>query len=426
MTRSRSGIARAKSLITGSKRDALESVPATVVPGLASLVGLVLIGHLAGPRILGLTSLAWVTANFGSSVVAVGPAHAALRAISSEGADLVSGHRRVLVWRCGVFTASTLVLGWTLLALGSGLGAPVALAAPWIAAQSLVLFEGEVLRAERRFVAASILLSTRSVLGWGASAIGAAYSPTLPWTLGPHIAVSLVFATWLFVIRPSARPSPQVLRDIRGIGTPIARLSVASYGLGYVDRYIVHWILGPSAVGVYTIGYTLGQGAIELVMTPVTTALLPRIVSEWVTASSGPDVAVRTARRAALFVLAVTCVAAPAILLLGEIGLLDPASHEGALGPVAALVAAAVGIHSVSRVCYALLLGAARSDRAMRAFWQALALMAVAAPLFTWAWGIVGTAVATVVSYAFLASAMAAAVGDALGLEHSSARELDA
>lgn len=414
MIRPRSRIARVGSLIRGSKKDALESIPATVIPGLASLVGLVLVGRLAGEEVLGLTSLAWVTANFGSSVVAVGPAHAALRAMSSGKSDAVRGYRGVMVRRCGVSTAFTLVLGWAMLALGSDLGAPVALAAPWIAAQSVVLFESEVLRAERRFAAASILLSARSAFGWGASVAGAAHSPALAWALGPHVAVSLALAAWLLAVRPPARPVPQVLRDARGIGTPIARMSVASYALGYVDRYVVHWILGPAAVGVYTIGYTLGQGAIEFIMTPVTTALLPRIVSEWVTRSSGPEVAVRTARRAAVFAVAITSLAVPVILLLSEIGLLDPASRDEALGPIAAIVAVAVGIHSVSRVCYALLLGAARSDLAMRAFWRALVVMAVTAPLFTEVWGIVGTAVATVVSYVFLAAAMMGAAGGAL------------
>src|SRR5439155_7377969 len=104
--------------------------------------------------------------------------------------------------------------------------------------------------------------------------------------------------------RPTISPSDvSMTTESRTMGRPIGRLAAASYLLGYADRYVVNAVLGAVAVGIYTLGYQLGEGMLELVSAPITNALLPRVIAEWNDPGRGPDVALRTVRRAAAVII---------------------------------------------------------------------------------------------------------------------------
>jgi O-antigen/teichoic acid export membrane protein len=393
------------SLSSGSKRHALESVPGTLVPGVSSGVAFIVIAHLAGNRALGLTSLAWVTASFGASVIALGPAHVALRAVAAGERNPLGEFRGVALARASVASPVVVVAGLLLAALGRSAGIPIALGGVWMVAQSFVLFESEVLRAEGQFLRSSMLLSIRSILGWTASVVGAALAGSLSAIVVPHLVVSAVIALGAGAMGVT-RPGELTRAQARTLGRPIARLAVGSYALGYADRYVIAAVSGPSAVGIYTLGYTLGQGMLELVCTPITNALLPRIVAEWADHARGPRVAFATTRQASVVILVVSALTIPAVVVANQLGLLSLVSNNKDLAALTAIVGVATGIQMITRLAYALLLAQARTDQASRAFSLVVVLSAITVPALTVWYGIVGAAIATLIGYLVLAILM--------------------
>lgn len=382
-----------------------ELVPGTLVPGLAQLAGLVLIGQLAGDRMLGFVSLAWVTSTFGAQVLALGPAHAAVRSVSMGDPGIVPAYRRLLLRR--VLRAVPVLCTLSVLAHGAGssFGLPLLYGMGWLAGQAVILFEVEILKAERRFARHSAVLSGRALAAWAGSIAAVAVIGGLGSALIPHVAISFVVAAWLLgPTRPSGALSDQ---ELRATARPVSRLAVASYALGYADRYVVAFILGPAAVGVYSLGYRLAEGALELLTTPLVSALLPRTIEEWHDPATGPRAAEATVRRGAGILLAVTAVLVPVVVLAHTQGLLDRISDHRYFAAVVVLAAVGVGLSGVVRLLYGLMLAQGRAAQAMRTFWLALGLAAAVVPLMTYAMGIVGTAASSLAVYAILTILMA-------------------
>lgn len=387
----------------GSKRHALQALPGVALPGLASFLGMVAVQRVAGPRILGLVSLTWITAVFGSAIIAFGASQAALRAIATDREDLVALHRWLLLRRAAVVAPATAVLGGILALAGRSLGLPLILGSIWMVAQGFVLFESEVFKARRDFRSSSGLLVARALVGWTLTVTGAALTHELVGAVLPQIAVTAVL---VILLRPRVRhdaPAAEVA-VASGIAAPSGRLAVASYALGYGDRYILDLLLGPVAVGIYTLGYQLGEGALELVSGPISSALLPRVVREW--AAGDHDEAWRTVRRGELAVLSASVAALPVVLVTDRAGLLDLVSPSPHLPTIVSLIAIAVGIQGTTKLSYGLLLAQGRAAAANRCFWQVVVLSAVTVPILTARFEIVGTAVATVLGYGALAILM--------------------
>jgi O-antigen/teichoic acid export membrane protein len=225
--------------------------------------------------------------------------------------------------------------------------------------------------------------------------------------VGPHVLASAVV---LLLLRPTIRLArdPEAVMLHETIGRPVGRLSVASYTLGYADRYVIQLIAGTVPLGIYTLGYQLGEGALELVSSPVTNALLPRVISEWSDddAERGRRLAFTTVRRGGIVIVGVSALAVPAVFLADRLGLLRVVSPAPELPAIMAIVAVAVGLQGLTRLAYGLLLAQGRPAEANRCFWQVVALSALTVPLATAAWGIVGTAAATLVGYGVLAGLM--------------------
>jgi O-antigen/teichoic acid export membrane protein len=373
------------------------------VPGLASFLGLVLVGRIAGAHVLGLVSLAWVTAVFGSAMIGFGPSQVALRSVAMREDEAVPVHRGVLVRRALVAAPVTFAAGGALWLAGRSAGAPLMLGSAWMLGQSFLLFETEVLKARRRFSQSSLVLCVRAVAGWAATVVGAAVGKSLFAAVVPQVVVT---GALVLLLRPvvDLQPGDDRAADARRLGRPIGRLAAASYALGYADRYVLDLLLGPVAVGVYTLGYQLGEGALELVATPVASALLPRIVSEW--NDGDREAAWRTVRRGTLAVLGASAGAVPLIVLADRAGLLDLVSKSQRFPVVAGMIALAVGAQGTTKLAYGLLLAQGRPEAANRCFWMVVVLSAVTVPAMTQLWGIVGTAGATVVGYGTLAVLM--------------------
>jgi len=390
-------------LRSGSKRHTLELLPGTVIPAAAGLVGLVLIEHLAGGRALGLFSLAWVTTNAGASFLSEGPSNAALRSVALGESTTVPGFRHILLRRSLVAGGTLAVVGIALALLGTDIGPVLAVSAPWILVNALLLFEIQVMKAHGRFARASSMGASRAVLGWGASVAGAAVSSSLAAIVLPNVAATAVVLVALGSVVTSS-PDGAVRAGVRSIGRPVTVLLVVAYALGYADRYVIQAILGPVAVGVYTLGYQVGEGGIELLSGPVTNALLPRVIAEWHDAERGPAAAFSTARRGAALHIALAIAAVPALLVADAIGLLDLISKDGQILEISIVVAVAAAIQGITRLSHGLLLAQNRLQRAVR--WAVLVLVvsAVTVPVLTETEGIVGTAYATLIAYTLLAT----------------------
>jgi O-antigen/teichoic acid export membrane protein len=389
----------------GSKRHSLELVPSTVIPGVASFFGLVLIGRMAGGSILGLTSLAWVVAVSGSSVVALGATHAAVRAVVTGDRDLTAQLRGLLLRRCLFVTPLFLGAGLGLEALGRDVGGPLAYGGLWMVGQAFMLFEVEVLRAEGRFAWSTVQMSLRAVLGWLASVLAAA-------AVGKLAAIVLAQAaiTWMVAAAAGStrikRPTPRARDELRTLGRPLAWVAAATYLLAFADRFVVAAFLGPVAVGVYTLGYVLGQGLVEPVATPIVGALLPRVVAEWTDSARGPAVAMSTVRKGGLVLIAASAAVIPAIAVAEWLGLLDLVSRDPDLPYVAGFIAVGSGFYGIARLVYSPMLARRQTAAAAVAYWLVVAFSALTVPIFTGMWGIVGTAAATLVAYAVLALLM--------------------
>lgn len=381
------------------------SLPGTVLPGVASYLAFVLIARIDSDATLGYVSLGWVIANTGSAVVALGPAHTALRAITAgtNEASVRARFRWIVLVRSLLLAGALTVLGAVLWSTSGEIGPVLVLAAPWTFGQCFILYETETLKATERFGQISLILGGRAALGWTAAVIGAALAPGLPAVILPTAAVGVITAAIVSRCR-IRRPTAKDRELDRSIGRPIAQMSVASYALGYGDYFVVQAILGPSAVGIYNLAYQLGSGTMELLATPITTVALPRVVSTFQRGGSGRDEAESTARRLGMVVAAITILVPVGFLALIPSGVFDLISSDPMVPVIAAIVAVAIGLQSFTRLGYGFLLAHGSTRTALLSFVAASVVNLVSSAVLTWAWGLTGTAVATVIGYGLLAA----------------------
>ena len=99
----------------------------------------------------------------------------------------------------------------------------------------------------------------------------------------------------------------------------------------------------PTAVATYTLAYQLGEGAMELITAPVTTAALPKVVHEWQTDDGGRDRARSLARRISLAILGLSVAAPLVVLAVAPTGIFEWISKDPDFPTIVAIVAAAVG-----------------------------------------------------------------------------------
>lgn len=387
------------------RQGVLRSLPGTVIPGLVTYGAFLAIEHLAGSSTLGYISLAWVVANIGAAATGLGPSHAALRSIAEapDCADHIRArYRTIVVRRSLVLAVLVVAAGLVTTIFSTAFGIMVVVAAPWLLGQAMVLFETETLKAIHQFGLASAVLALRATLSWGAAVAGAAVIGGTAATVLPAAVVGIAVAA--VVSRAHLEPSTDDdLHYERSIGRPVSQLSVASYALGYGDRFIVQALLGPMAVATYTLGYQLGEGAMELVTAPVTAAALPKLVHEWQAGDSGRDQARSLARRLSLAILGLAVAAPLVVFAIAPTGIFDLISGDPDLPAIVAIVAAAVGLQGLTRVSYALLLAQGRTRTALNNFMVVGLLSLVLAPLLTWQFDLIGTAVATMIAYGSLA-----------------------
>lgn len=400
-----SWLARARRRLgDGSKRDALILLPGSVLPSAASFVGLVLVIRLAGVTVGGLLSLCRVTATFGGAILSEGPSLTALRLLSSTGEGHVPPVRGALLRRALVLCPTVAAVGWALDAFSLGAGLAILAAAPLIVIEALTNFEADTLRYRRDFVRSSGLSSLRPLLAWAGAILAAllwgSFTSVAAFFLAGEVAALALLGS--FRVAPLADVARRELRQTWG---PVARSNIAGYALNNGDQYVVAALLGTAAVGRYAVGYQLGGGLIGLLAGPVAGAMGPRIVDEWHDPAFGPALATASARRTALAISATTVAVLPVLVAIDLTGAGKLILRSSSLIPVACIVAIATGIHTVASVAYSpILLASGRIRAISRCSWATTLLGIVLVPALTAEWGLVGAAVATLLTYVFMAA----------------------
>lgn len=69
--------------------------------------------------------------------------------------------------------------------------------------------------------------------------------------------------------------SGKLFRSLVKFGFPLSFSELGHLALSYFDRYLIHWFLGASALGIYTAGYNLATYLTDIVMYPINYALDP-------------------------------------------------------------------------------------------------------------------------------------------------------
>ena len=381
----------------------LKLLPSSALPGLIGFIGIVLLAHIGGLHMVGLFSMTLVASAFGAAMLAGGPSILVLRHRVKEGPDHTSAYRTAMLERSLVFVPLGIALGLLIALWRTTVGGPIALASLLVIPESLFAFETSVLSAQTRFGRISAFASTRMAVGWGAAVATATRYPFLQVALA-YIGALLVTGV-IFQPPRLSRVVEAVRADLRGSWRQISSYSLAAYALNNGDQYILAIIAGPTAVGVYSLGYTVGGGVVSLFSGPVSGVLGPRVFREWEKGTEGRQRAIRLANRGALVVLALSIASAVAIAIAGALGWLDFVSKAPSLAPVAVIVALAVGLHMAATIRYPPIYYLRnRSGLLGRAAWYTLPPALIAIVVLSWKFTETGTAVATFFAYLIMAA----------------------
>ncbi len=282
-------------------RDVLRYLPASVVPALCAVAGAALFTRVFSPTAYGLFSLVVSVTGPLSTVLGQPTGQAASRFYSeyrARGQELL--YRGVMTALAAATASGALVavaLGLAVWALSGG--EPASRLALFGAAGLLVL--GSALSTTLLPVlAASFRPRPYAAAVMGAAVLSVAVSGGLVLWAGPHVAYLVLgpaVAALLvlpLVVRHAGLLSPRPLRlMMQGpaprqalarflrYGGPLATWFLAMSLLNSGDRYILAWLAGTRAVGVYSVNYNLASQSVGLLNMPMVTAAWPVIARQW-------------------------------------------------------------------------------------------------------------------------------------------------
>lgn len=386
-----------------SARNTLTLVPATVVPGAVAFAGMILIGHVSSLGIVGLLSLSRVAAGFGSAILAEAPSLAAQRGMAEDDGDRSRAFRAAMLQRAAVFIPAVVAVGALLALWKSDIGWPLAWGAILTVPEGIFVFEFGYLRYKGRFRRASLLASVRSVAAWAAAVVIAGATKSFLDVVLGFVGVTVIAG---FIVAPPrfSAVDSRSREDLKKTWRSLSSYNLASYALNNGDQYVLGIMRGPALVGVYSLGYVLGAGIVSLVAEPLIGVLSPRMIREWESPDDGPAKATSTALRGTILLLVTGALLATALALAGSSGLLRFVTRRAAVGGVAAIVAAAMTLHNASSLSFqSILYLRLKSALLSRAAWIAVLIAIPAIIGLTFALGVIGTALATLVAYLVMA-----------------------
>lgn len=280
--------------------DLLRYLPAAVVPALCALAGAAFFTRVFSPAAYGLFSLVLSVTGPLSTVLGQPAGQAASRFYSEYRARREEG-----LYHSAITVLAGATAAGALAAVGIGLGvfwwfghipggvALVGAAGALVLGSALMTTLLPVLAASFRPAPYTLALSGAAMLSVGVSAaLVLLEGPHVVYlVLGPAVAGLLVLPLvvqrvplmaprrlWERRHEPKVR---QTLRRFLAYGTPLATWFVLTALLSTGDRYVLAWISGTRAVGVYSVNYNLASQAVGLLNLPMVTAAWPVIARQW-------------------------------------------------------------------------------------------------------------------------------------------------
>ncbi len=138
-------------------------------------------------------------------------------------------------------------------------------------------------RAAGRLRSYAVLVLLRAILATGGGAIYLLlHGPMAHYAILGHaggcLAVGLIGMVWRRPRITTRRPA-LALRDIAGYGWPLSASLVARLAAQRLDRFIVAWLLGLEAAGIYALAFDFARRAIGVPLAMVNLATYPRMAA---------------------------------------------------------------------------------------------------------------------------------------------------
>jgi O-antigen/teichoic acid export membrane protein len=163
----------------------------------------------------------------------------------------------------------------------------------------------------------SVLSAIRATLALGIGSLlvlrgFGAYGPILGLAVAALVAAfGLMWREWRDV-RPG-RSDRRLRRDLSAYGLPLAAMFALEFVVSGSDRFMLGWLLGSAAVGIYAAGYDLAIMSLTLLMMVVNLASYPLVIRALET--EGQEAARNRLREGGLLLLAIAVPAATGLVI---------------------------------------------------------------------------------------------------------------
>jgi O-antigen/teichoic acid export membrane protein len=101
----------------------------------------------------------------------------------------------------------------------------------------------------------------------------------LLYTLVADMVSALCLAGWIALKRGWGTPDLSILPALVRFGLPLVPMGFAMWGLNYVDRVVIVKYGTMSDIGVYSVAYTLGSMAVQMLMGPIWAMYYPTVAA---------------------------------------------------------------------------------------------------------------------------------------------------
>lgn len=155
--------------------------------------------------------------------------------------------------------------------------------AGYIATRSANIFFSERARAREQILLYTIQQTSGPVLGFGLGLVMLnAFGSDPQWPLTGFLIAQTIAAVCAYAMsdfgRDFGKPGRRILRDAMNYGLPLVGSNFATWVTLNGSRFIVEWLLGAAAAGLFAVGFGLGQRAGSVSAMLVTVAAFPLAV----------------------------------------------------------------------------------------------------------------------------------------------------
>lgn len=391
-------------------RDFASYLPTQVLPALTGLLVLPLLARKLSPTYLGVVALAQTMVTLGWTLIGGWLATAVIRELPRYAhARRVGDFRHTLsralvliVCGLGAFAGAVVVIGLFSRAVGDHEVFIVAATAGLVVQNTAVSLFAATLR-PRSYVAVDmtartggyvlgvvLVYSGRGVNGYLA---GLAFASIVTGLIG------LLFAWPREGVRtvPAEDATPEengVVPWLR-FGVPAATAGIATWGLAFIDRYLLAGFKDAAAVGVYSIGNLIGDKPVYVPTMAFITAAGPLLVTAYETRGRGEVERLMRSYTRVLILLTLPVVAFLVVAASPVVAVVAGSSQYHEAARVVAVVAVGSTLYALTLVAYTGLIVAKRTVPMVYASFAGLVANIVANVVLIPPFGIVGAAIAT-------------------------------